>query len=74
MGIKEYTIELKKVDDRRSIVLWMVENAEGKVIKKEYVVCSYYDPTKEVGSQWYWGHYFHDLFNAVDYVKETKVA
>lgn len=65
----EYTIELAKIDDRRSIVLWVIKDAEGKIIKREYVVCSYYDSEKEVGSQWYWGHYFRDLFDAVAYAK-----
>ena len=72
--MKEYTKELAKIDDRRSLVLWVIEDAEGKTIKQEYVVCSYYDATKPVGSQWCWGHYFRNLFNAVEYAEEISYA
>lgn len=62
----QYTIELKKIDERRSLVLWMTP--EGN---KKFVVCSFYDSKKPVGSQWSWGHYFTDLFDAVEYAKIT---
>lgn len=64
---KECTLELIKINSQRSLVLWIKSNG-----RKEYVVCSYYDPTKEIGSQWYWGHYFFNLFDAVEYAKEIK--
>lgn len=60
-----YTVELSKLDGDRSLVLWVTERGT-----KKYVVCSYYDPDKPVGQQWYWGHYFTDLWGAVDYAKE----
>lgn len=41
----EYTIELKKIDERRSLVLWICPDGA-----KKYVVCSYYDETKPVAS------------------------
>jgi hypothetical protein len=63
----EYTVELKKVDDARSIVLWV--HASGR---KEFVVCSYYDETKPVGQQWCWGHYFQDVCSAVDYTRKEN--
>lgn len=63
--MQEFTIELKKIDERRSLVLWM-----GQCGAQKYVVCSYYDNTKPIGSQWCWGHYFTDLYEAVDYAKK----
>ena len=62
----ERTIELVKVNDK-SVVLW-----EHKSGYKQYVVCSYYDGEKPIGAQWCWGHYFTDLFAAVDYIRETE--
>lgn len=50
----------------RSLVLW----EHGTL--SEFVVCSYYDPAKEEGSQWCWGHYFGDDLNAaVRYINEA---
>lgn len=63
--MEEYTIELKKISDSKSLVLWATP--EGN---KQFVVCSFYDQTQPVGQQWYWGHYFNDLFEAVEYAKE----
>ena len=63
----EYTTELKKIDARRSLVLW--EHPSGK---KEFVVCSYYDPEQPVGQQWCWGHYFKDLEAAIEYAKSAE--
>lgn len=63
----EYTVELKKIDERRSLVLWV--KPEGR---KEYVVCSFYEPDQPVGQQWCWGHYFSDLWDAVDYAREEQ--
>lgn len=61
------SVELMKKGDR-SLLLVTWEYG-----KKEFVVCSGYDATKEFGSQWYWGHYFGDnLIAAVDYIKEVK--
>lgn len=59
------TIELAKVNDK-SLVLW--EKPSGNT---EFVVCTAYDSTKPVGDQWYWGHYFNDIFDAVDYMSKT---
>lgn len=59
--MNEFTVELMKIDERRSLVLWCYGD------HKKFVVCSYYDPTKEVGTQWYWGHYFFDLKDAMEY-------
>lgn len=55
--------ELMKQGDR-SLVLWETGKAT------QYVVCSYFDPTKEEGSMWIWGHYFMDLPSALDYLTE----
>lgn len=63
--MQEFTIELKKIDERRSLVLWVSPGGN-----KQYIVCSFYDGTKPVGSQWSWGHYFDDLWDAVDYAKK----
>lgn len=63
--MKEFTIELKKIDDRRSLVVWVTPGGN-----KKFVVCSYYDHEKPVGSQWAWGHYFTDLWAAVEYARE----
>ena len=63
--MQEFTIELKKIDERRSLVLWMSPRGN-----KQYVVCSFYDEAKPVGSQWCWGHYFDDLWEAVDYARK----
>ena len=62
----EYTVELKKIDDRRSLILWVTP--EGN---KKFVVCSFYDPKEPVGQQWCWGHYFTDLYEAVEYATNT---
>lgn len=60
------TKELMKRGDR-SVVLW--EHGT----RKEFVVCSYYDPAKEEGSQWSWGHYFgDDLVAAVNYITKEE--
>ena len=64
---EEYTIELKKIDARRSLVLWVTPDGH-----KKFVVCSYYDHEKKVGEQWVWGHYFTDLWEAVKYAKSTE--
>lgn len=60
-----FTMEIKKIDERRSLVLWVRENGS-----YEFVVCSYYDATQPIGSQWSWGHYFNDIYEAVDYARE----
>lgn len=62
----EYTVELKKIDDRRSLVLWVTPEGH-----KKFVVCSFYDQEEPVGSQWCWGHYFEDIMDAVAYAKEV---
>ena len=64
--MSEFTMELAKIDDVRSIVLWEYNGS------KKYVVCSHYDATQPVGQQWYWGHYFFNLFEAVDYAREVE--
>lgn len=58
----EFTLELAKLDDRRSLVAWVIDDQV-----HTFVVCSFYDPTKPVGQQWSWGHYFTDVFDAVRY-------
>ena len=60
------TTELMKVNEFKSLILWI----DGNINK--YVVCSYYDPTKREGEQWCWGHYFHSLEDALEYVHECK--
>lgn len=60
--MNEYTVELKKIDDRRSLVLWVTPEGH-----KKFVVCSWYDPGQPVGQQWSWGHYFTDLYEAIRY-------
>lgn len=65
--MKGKTIELEKIDERRSIVLWVHDSG-----RKEFVVCSYFDETKPVGSQWSWGHYFQTLSCAVSYAEEVS--
>ena len=62
----EYTVELKKIDDRRSLVLWVKPSGD-----KQFIVCSFYDNKQPVGQQWSWGHYFTDLYEAVEYAKNT---
>ena len=61
----EYTVELKKIDERRSLVLWVTPEGH-----KKFVVCSFYDPKQPVGQQWCWGHYFTDIEDAIEYTKE----
>jgi len=63
----EYTVELKKIDARRSLVLWVTP--EGY---KKFVVCSYYNADEPVGQQWVWGHYFTDIEDAVKYIEEIR--
>lgn len=52
------TKEILKYGDR-SVVAYIVD---GKITK--YVACTYYDPTKNVGEQWSWGHYY-DIWGEV---------
>lgn len=33
----------------------------------QFVVCSFYEPTKPFGDQWLWGHYFSTLESAMNY-------
>ena len=63
--MKGRTTELARVNDK-SLVLW--EKPSGN---KEFVVCTDYDCNKPVGSQWCWGHYFTDVFDAVDYMSAS---
>lgn len=61
--MNNYTVELTKHDDgEHSLVMWCKNG------NKEFVVCSYYDETKPVGSQWSWGHYFENLKDATEYL------
>lgn len=64
----EKSIELKKHQNgQHSLVAWLKDD---EVIN--YVVCSYYDGSKEFGSQWCWGHYFgkDGLEAAIKYFNE----
>ena len=60
--MKGRTTELARIGEK-SLVMWEHEGG-----RKEYVVCSFYDGNKPIGSQWSWGHYFTDIFGAVDYI------
>lgn len=64
--MSEYTVSLADLNSGKSLVLWVKPSG-----RKEFVVCTGYDPEKPIGEQWYWGHYFWDLFSAVDYISET---
>lgn len=64
--MKEFTIELAKINRDQSLVMWTKGN------RKEFVVCTDYDAEKEVGSQWIWGHYFWDIVSAVEYAKTLQ--
>ena len=69
----QFTRELMKIDDVRSLVLWVDGNEnDNKDDRNKYVICSYYEPTLPFGQQWCWGHYFDDLASAYEYAKETK--
>ena len=61
--------ELGKVNDRQSMVEILNENNE----PVEWVVCSYYDATKPLGSQWSWGHYFSNFVDACLYVHQLEM-
>lgn len=60
------SVELMKFEDGRSLVLLEINEDQ------EFVVCSNYDKTKEVGNQWDWGHYFYDLEEAIKYGKRKR--
>jgi len=65
--MNEFTLELKKSNDgQHSIVLWHAGS------KNQYVVCSYYNEEKAIGSRWDWGHYFDDICSACDYWREEN--
>lgn len=70
----EKSIELMKHSNgQHSLVLWLREReGDGGLEVINIVVCSYYDPTKEFGSQWCWGHYFgkDGLQEAINYLNE----
>ncbi len=68
-----HTMELKKIDERRSLVLIVTTDKRQKTAegRKTFVVCSYYNPEMPVGAQWTWGHYFDDLWEAVEYAKKA---
>lgn len=55
----ESTIELKK-DGITSLVVW-----RHSLNKTEFVICNYYDATREIGDQWSSGHYYDDLNTAL---------
>ena len=57
-----FTMELAKIDDSRSLILWQKTSGN-----KEFVICTDYDPTKPIGSQWIWGHYFQNIVSAIRY-------
>jgi len=52
-------------DNQHYLVLWIHPSG-----KKEFVVCSYYDEEKEMGSRWCWGHYFNEIEDALEYWNE----
>lgn len=58
INLKKHPILVKsrliKQVNSKSLVATIFDN--GQV--HQYVVCSFYDPTKKFGSQWDWGHYF----------------
>lgn len=56
--------EIGKLNNRQSLVAILNENDE--VV--QWVVCSYYNPSRTFGSQWDWGHYFVNLKDACDYI------
>ena len=58
------SMEIGKLNSRQSLVAILNENNE--IV--EYVVCSYYIPSRPFGSQWDWGHYFVNLKDACDYI------
>ena len=58
------SMEIGKLNNRQSLVAILNENNE--IV--EYVVCSYYTPSRPFGSQWDWGHYFVNLKDACDYI------
>ena len=69
----EKSIELMKHQNgQHSLVLWVKEREDGTINVLNVVVCSYYDPSREFGSQWCWGHYFgkDGLEAAVKYFNE----
>lgn len=69
----QFTRELMKIDDQRSLILWVDGNDnDNKDDVNKFVVCSYYDPAKPIGQQWCWGHYFNSLYHAMDYVHELR--
>ena len=62
------TFELLKCKDgQHSLVLYM--HKSGKV---EFVVCSFFDPERIIGSQWEWGHYFDDFYKVIRYMLDKK--
>lgn len=63
----DFTIELAKVDDTRSLVVWVKDQ------RRKFVVCSYYDESRPIGIQWDWGHYFDDIFDAIDYIRKYDI-
>lgn len=58
------SIEIGKLNSRQSLVAILNENNE--IV--QYVVCSYYTPSRPFGTQWDCGHYFDDLKSACDYI------
>ena len=62
--LKEKADLLEKKGDK-SLVMWVKPSGN-----KEFVVCSYYNSEKPVGSQWCWGHYFSTVTSAVEYLKK----
>lgn len=69
----QFTRELMKIDDQRSLVLWVDGNGNNsKDDVNKFVVCSYYDPAKPIGQQWCWGHYFDSLIEAMELCKRIE--
>ena len=65
----QYTKEIMKINKAQSLVLWIdgnkTDNCDDAM---KFVVCSHYDPSRPIGQQWDWGHYFNDIIHAMDYV------
>lgn len=54
---------LVRINERQSIV-------DRHTAYEPIVLCSYFDPEAEEGSQWIWGHYFATIAEAINYLIE----
>jgi len=67
------TKEIARKKDCSGTDRFLVARIDGDKIK-DFVVCYGYEPEKRYGDQWYWGHYFDNISDAVRELDGTDLT